>query len=40
MSNDNYLYEGYWKDGKYHGKGKLVFSNGVFKEGNFLAGKM
>ena len=32
-------YEGYWKNGRYHGKGKLILLNNCSCEGEFLEGK-
>ena len=40
MSTDNFLYEGYWKDDLYSGKGKLVMASGVYIEGEFIAGQV
>jgi len=40
MSTNNFLYEGYWKEGLYEGKGKLVYSSGIYIEGSFTAGKL
>lgn len=32
------MYDGYWKEGKMHGKGKLSFENGDYFQGEFVAG--
>jgi|APSaa5957512535_1039671.scaffolds.fasta_scaffold432546_1 hypothetical protein len=32
------VYIGYWKDGKYNGKGKLTKGNGTTQEGEFVNG--
>lgn len=32
-------YEGDWKDGKMHGRGRLVYENGDVYDGNFHKGK-
>lgn len=40
MAIDQYLYEGYWKDDLYHGKGKLVYNTGIYVEGHFVEGKI
>ena len=39
-SADNFLYEGFWKDDKYHGKGKLVYATGIYVDGDFFDGQI
>lgn len=38
VERDGSRYEGEWKDGKRHGKGQLVYTNGVTKKGFWEAG--
>jgi len=33
-------YEGFWFEGKFHGKGKLTLKNGFVYEGTWKEGKM
>jgi hypothetical protein len=35
MAAENFLFEGYWKQGLYEGKGKLVYCSGIYIEGIF-----
>ena len=34
------LFSGQWRDGKMHGRGKLLYSSGDCYEGDFVAGQM
>ena len=36
---DNGIYEGYFRNGLRHGKGKMVFENGDWYEGNYVDGR-
>jgi len=37
--NDGGIYEGAWKDGKRHGKGKMTDKDGIFYEGEWTYGE-
>ena len=39
-SSTNSVYEGGWKEGKKHGFGKHVLSNGAFYEGEYFEDQM
>lgn len=37
--NNGDRYDGYWLEGAYHGKGKLVFASGESYSGDFKLGR-